>query len=155
MASGGLGGEFGGEAVEGVEGDDGGHLLLVVEGPVDRGGAGGVVRHEHHPFQAEAGHDSVEVARLVGEGVVVISGLVRLAPTEEVEGHDVSFGQMRDQSVVEVVVVGEAVHQHDGGSLAGLFSCVQAVLAPFDPAVLEASGHTNSLPQQEEVGAPP
>jgi hypothetical protein len=78
------------------------------------------VRDQHHALQPETGDDRVEVDDLVGEGVVVVGRLVRLALSEEVEHHDVPPGEMGNQAIVEVVVVGEAVHQHDGGSLAAL-----------------------------------
>lgn len=112
----------------------------MIQRPVDGGGAGRVVGHEQHASQPQTGHDRVEVAELVGERVIVVAGLVRLAPAQEVEHHQVPPAQVRDQPVVEMVVIGEAVHQHDGWLLTGLLPDVEAVATTLDPALLESVG---------------
>jgi hypothetical protein len=111
----------------------------MVEGPVDPRGARGVVHDEQHAIEGEAVDDGVQVALLVGEGVVVRRWLVRLAPTEEIEGHDVASLQVWNETVVEVVVVGEAVHQHDRRAIAGLLTNVDAVRASSDEAIAKST----------------
>jgi hypothetical protein len=76
-------------------------------------GAGGVVGHQHHRAESEVLDDRVEVAGLVGGGVGVAAWLVGGAPAEEVEAHHPAPGELGDQPVVEVQVVGEPVQQHD------------------------------------------
>ena len=66
--------------------------------------------------------DGVEIVLLVGERVLVVARLVGLTPAEEVEHDDVAVAQVRDEPVVQVVVVGEAVHEHDGRARAALLS---------------------------------
>jgi hypothetical protein len=74
----------------------------------------------------------VEVAGLVGGGVGVAGGLVRGAPAEEVEAHHPAAGELGDQPVVQVQVVGEPVQQHDCRLLARIVAGVQPVEAARD-----------------------
>ena len=60
---------------------------------------------------------------------------------EEVEHDDVAAGQEGDEPVVEVMVVGIAVHQHDRGLGSWLLTGVDPVRAAFDADRL---GHLRS-----------
>jgi hypothetical protein len=102
------------------------------------------MRHEDDPVEVEAGDDGVEVLPLVGERVIVVPGLVRFAPAEEIERHDGASLDVRHQAVIEVVVVGKAVHQDDRGSGAVLFSDEDAMLGAPNPEVCES--HHRELP---------
>jgi hypothetical protein len=66
---------------------------------------------------------------LVVGGAWIPRRLVGRAPPEEVEAHDVAAGQVRDEAVVEVAVVGEAVEEHDRRSGAGLLLDAEGVAA--------------------------
>jgi hypothetical protein len=81
---------------------------------------------------AQTPDDGVEVVGLVGEGVGVIGRFVGFAPTEEVEHDNVTALQMRDQPVVQVVVIGKAVEQHDGRSSSGLLAGMDPMRTSFD-----------------------
>jgi hypothetical protein len=95
-------------------------------------GAGGVVSDQHHRAESEVLDDGVEVAGLVGGGVGVAAWLVRGAPAEEVEAHHPAPGELGDQPVVQVQVVGEPVQQHDCRLLARIVAGVQPVEAARD-----------------------
>ena len=83
--------------------------------------------------------DRVEVAGLVAGGVGVAGGLVRGAPAQEVEGHQPASDELGHEPVVEVQVVGEAVHEHDRGLLTRILAGVQLVATARDP-VLKVGG---------------
>ena len=85
--------------------------------------------------------DGVEVAGLVGGGVGVAGGLVGGAPAEEVEAHHPASGEFGDEAVIEVQVVGEAVHEHDGWLPAWVVAGVEVVGAAPD-AVLAVAGRS-------------
>ena len=80
----------------------------MVEGPVERGGPRRVMRHEDDPIEVEGSDDGLEILPLLGERVAVLLGLVRLARAKEVERHHVASLEVRDEEVVEVVVVGDS-----------------------------------------------
>ena len=90
----------------------------VRERPVDRRRSGGVVGDQDDLVEPEPGDHGVEVAGLVVRGVRVAGRLVRFPPAEEVEGDHPVAGEEGQCPVVEVLVVGEAVHQHDRRRLA-------------------------------------
>lgn len=104
--------------VVGVEQHQPGHPVRVGQCPVDRRRAGCVVRHQYQPpatgVLAERTDDGGQVTGLVVRGVRVAGRLVRAAPAQEVEPHHRRPArQARDQPVVQVGAVREAVHQHD------------------------------------------
>ena len=68
-----------------------------------------------------------DLGSLVVRGLGIAGGLVRRAPAEEVEGAAPGGGEEREQAVVEPQVVREAVHEHDGRVVAGMFVDVDAV----------------------------
>jgi hypothetical protein len=63
--------------------------------------------------QPELGDHGVEVAGLVLRGVGVAGRLVRFPPAEEVERDHAAAGEEGQCPVVEVLVVGESMHQDD------------------------------------------
>src|SRR5205823_12841017 len=65
------------------------------------------------------------------------AGLVGLTPPEDVYDHNVPTGKVRNEPVIEVVVVLEPVHQHDGGSAPRALAHVEAIRTALDPAVSE------------------
>jgi hypothetical protein len=72
------------------------------------------VGHQHHRTELQVPDDRVEVADLVNGRVRVAGRLVGPSPAQEVERHHPStFSEERDNAVVQVEVVGEAVHQND------------------------------------------
>jgi hypothetical protein len=111
----------------------------MLEGPVDRRWAGGVVGDQHHRTELQVLDDGVEVAGLVGGGVGVAGGLVGGSPAEEVEDHQPAAGEPGQQPVVEVQVVGEPVQQDDRRFLARILAGVDVVPAARD-VVLPVGG---------------
>src|SRR4029453_2821858 len=87
--------------------------------------------------ESETRDHGIEIALLVLERVVVPLGLVRVAPAEEVEDHDVAAAQVRDDPVLQMMVVGIAVHEDDGRARPALFTRMDPVGPPLDPAVAE------------------
>lgn len=125
------------QAVEGIESDQARHALRMVQGPVDPGRPRGVVHDEHHAIKPEAVDDRVQIALLVGEGVVVVRRLVRFSPAEKIERHDMTSSQVGDKPVVQMVVVRESVHQHDRWSVARLLPQMDAVTVSTDEPIVE------------------
>jgi hypothetical protein len=90
------------------------------------------VCHQHQLTGAEVlvhrARDGRQVACLVSGGIWVAGRFVRVAPAEEVEEHHWAVAsQVWEQPVVEVGVVGEAVHQHDRHSRTGYHLGIQLV----------------------------
>ena len=81
--------------------------------------------HQHHRGELQVRDDGVEVAGLVAGGVRVAGGLVGSSPAEEVERHHSSSDKLGHEPVVQVLVVREAVQQHDRRFLAGVVACVK------------------------------
>jgi hypothetical protein len=97
------------------------------------------VPDQHGSYETPLRDNLIEFALLVVEGVGVVlwTGLVRSPPAEEVEQDEVTTAKMRDQTVVEVQVIGEPVHQNDGGFRAGILADVEAVESALHPLLGE------------------
>jgi hypothetical protein len=121
-------------SVVGVQQHQYGYPLRVVEGPVDRRRTGRIVGDERDLIEPQMRDDGVQVAGLVRGGIRIARRLVGATPAEEIEGDDPARGvQPRHQPVVEVEVVGEAVHQDDGGFLARVVADIDPMLAARYP----------------------
>jgi hypothetical protein len=122
------------QRVQAVEDVQLGHAFALRQREVDRGGAGRVVRDRDDGLQAERVDDGAEVAELLREIVDGAGGLVRLAEAEEVEADDAPARarEVGHELVVNVQVVGEAVHQHEGGTGARVVAHVQLAVRAGD-----------------------
>jgi hypothetical protein len=107
--------QAGGLAVEDVHQDDGGGAFRVSQGEVHRGGAARVVTDRDDLVQPECCDDGLHVAELLWEAVLGALRLVGGTEPEEVDRDRPAPGrhQVRDQIVVDVRVVGEAVQQQE------------------------------------------
>jgi hypothetical protein len=79
----------------------------------------------------------IEVAGLIGCGVRIARGLVRSPPSEKIKKNDTTRRrEMRSQTVVEVQVVREAMHQNDRRFLPRMLSDVDPMLIPRHESLL-------------------
>lgn len=92
---------------DGVEDDEGGGVLRIVDREVDRSGSGEIVGHGDDLLQAQGIDDRLQVAELLAEGVGRACGLVGLAEAQEVERDDAPSPrrQMGDQIVVDMQII--------------------------------------------------
>ena len=89
------------------------------------------MRDEDDLLEPQLGDDGIEVADLIGCGVGVSGGFVRCSPPEKIEGDDSTRGEIRNQTIVEVKVVREPVHQNDRRFLSRVFPDVDAMAIPL------------------------
>src|SRR5215475_12957487 len=81
--------------------------------------------------------DGVEVTDLIVGGVWVAGRLIRTAPPEEIKQHDPARRrEVRRQTVVQVYVVREPMHENDRRFRAGVVSDVDPVLVPLNKSLL-------------------
>src|SRR6516225_7836146 len=100
-------------------------------------GARGVVRDEDDLPEPQLGDDGVEVTDLIVGGVRVAGRLIRPAPPEKIKQHDAARRrQVRRQTVVEVYVVREPVHENDRRFRSRVVSDVDPVVVPLNQSLL-------------------
>jgi hypothetical protein len=87
------------------------------------------VGYQYHRGELQMRDDGIEVAGLVAGRVRVAGWLVGAPPAEKVERHHSAPCKLGNEPVVQVLVVREAVQQHDRRLLAGVVACVQRMRA--------------------------
>ncbi len=104
--------------VEGIEDAERVDAVRMLDREVDRRGAGSVVSDRDDPVEAQCIDDRSEIPELLLEAVAGAGGPVGRAESQEVECDDPTTpgDQVGDQVVEDVQVVGEAVHEHEGGA---------------------------------------
>src|SRR6516164_8954205 len=101
--------------------------------PINGRWARSVVGEEHHLLQVQLLNHGVEVAHLIGCGVGIASRFLRVSPSEKIEGHDPARGaQPGEQTIVEMQIVWEAMHQDDGRLLPPILARIQVIGTALD-----------------------
>ena len=107
------------------------HAIGVGERPVDRRRTRGVVRDKDYLLKAQLGDDGIQVIDLTRRGVRKAKGFVRTTPPQKVEGNDPTrWREIRKQTVVEMQIVREPMHQNDRRFLARVFADLDSILIP-------------------------
>src|SRR5262245_32211887 len=116
----------------------------MVECPVNRRRTRCVVRDEHDLFKPQLVNDRIYVADLIGGGIWITGRLIRTAPAKKIKQDDSAWRRkVRNQTVVEVQVVREPMHQDYRRFCSWIISDVDPVLVTPHKTLLV--GH-NSLP---------
>ena len=108
-------------------------LTRVIKSPVEHRRHTGVVRHEDDPAEVETLDYSIQILFLARESVGIVGRFARPSPAEEIEGHDLMPPEQWHDAVVQVVVVREAVAQHDRGAATGMNESGNSVTCAWDP----------------------
>src|SRR2546423_1147305 len=111
---------------------------------------GGIVSDRDDLPQAQTLDNRFKVAQLLLKAIDGAGRLVRGAKTQEIERHNATSacGEVRDQIVPDMQVVGEAVHEHEGRPGARIISSVETSFRPRDTVFGELTGirrHTSSF----------
>ena len=69
------------------------------------------MRHQHDLLHPQGIKDRLQIPFLLFGGVGVVRWFIRSSPAQKVEGDDLTITQIRDQAIVDVQVIGEAVHE--------------------------------------------
>jgi hypothetical protein len=98
---------------------------------VDRGKPGRIMRDRDELTKAQGIHDRFEVTELLFKTVGSAGGFVGRTKAQEIEGDDptATSYQIRNQIVLDVQVIGEAVHKHKGGTSAFVVACIDSSLS--------------------------
>src|SRR5262245_28232992 len=106
-----------------------GHALGLGQCPVNGWWTRGIVRDEEDLLEPQLGDDRIQVTDLIVGGVRIAGWLVRTAPPEKIEENDSAWRrEVRYQTVVEVQVVREPVHEKDRRSRPRVVPDVDPVL---------------------------
>jgi hypothetical protein len=90
------------------------------------------VRDEDYLPKPQLGDDGIQVTGLTGSGIRITGGFIRSTPPKKIKGNDSTrWRQIRRQTVVEVQVVREPMHQNDRRFLSRVFSDVDPMLVPL------------------------
>ena len=97
------------------------------------------MRDRDNSIEAKCCNHGLEIGHLLRKAIAV-AGFVRGAESEKVESNDAAAGgrQIRDQFVIDVQIIGKAVHRHEGRSLAW-------VVAHIKRAVLDGDAVFNEI----------
>src|SRR5258708_997792 len=119
----------------------------MVDGKIDRCGATGVVSNRNDLFEVQCLDDHFKIAQLLLEAIYGADRLVGGTVTQEIERDDPPScrDQKREEIVIYVQVIGEAVHQHKGGADACVVASVCFSFAPRDEMLgklCRIQGHT-------------
>src|SRR5512135_2415079 len=113
------------------------HPLGVVECPVNGGWARGVVRDEEDLLKPQLDDDGIQVTDLIGGGIRIAGWLIRTAPPKKIKENDSAWRrEVRNQTIVEVYVVREPMHQNDRWFRARVVSDIDPVLVPLHKSLL-------------------
>src|SRR5215470_14458922 len=101
--------------------------------PINRRWAGSVVGYQHDLLKFELRNDGVEVPHLIGCGVGIASRFIRFSPSEKIKGHDPARGdQPGEETIVEMQIVWEAMHQDDGRLLPWILARIHVIGTALD-----------------------
>src|SRR6516162_2214413 len=104
------------------------------------------MRDKEHLLKLQLGDDGIQLTDLIGGGIRIAGWLIRIAPAKKIKQNDSAWRrEVRNQTVVEVQVVREAVHENDRRSRPGVVPDVDPVLVPPHNGVLVGHG---SLPTE-------
>jgi hypothetical protein len=88
-------------------------------------------------LQPQLSNDGIQFPDLVGSGIRIAGGFVRSTPPKKIKGNDSTrWREIRNQTVVEVEVVWEAMHQNDRRFLSRMISNVDPMLIPLYESLL-------------------
>src|SRR5690348_1772264 len=105
----------------------------MVQRPVNGRWTRSVVGHQHHLLEVQLLDHGVEVPHLIGCGVGITSRFLRFSPAEKIKGHDPARGdQPGEETIVEMQIVWEAMHQDDGWLLPPIFTRVDVIGTALD-----------------------
>src|SRR5579864_5378355 len=96
----------------------------MVEGPVDRHWAGGIMRHQHDLLYPQGIKDRLQVPFLLFGGVGVVRRFIRSSPAQKVEGDDPATTQIWNQAIVDVQVIGKTMHKNQCWTSPGIVACI-------------------------------
>jgi hypothetical protein len=86
------------------------------------------VGHQHYLLKVPLLNHGVEVPHLIGCGVGIASRILRFSPSEKIKGHDPARGdQPGEETIVEMQIVWEAMHQDDGRLLPWILARIQVI----------------------------
>ena len=95
------------------------------------------MRGEDYLPKPQLGDDGIQVTDLIGSSLRIARGFIRSTPPKKIKGNDPTrWREIRNQTVVEVYVVWEAMHQNDCWFLSRVFSDVDPVLIPLYESLL-------------------
>jgi hypothetical protein len=95
------------------------------------------VRDEDDLLEPQLGDDGIQVTDLVGSGIRIAGWFIRTAPPEKIKGNDSTRRrEVRSQTIVEVQVVREPMHQDDRRFRTRVFSDVDPVSVPLHESLL-------------------
>ncbi len=82
------------------------------------------MRHQHDLLHLQVVEHRMQIPLLLFGGVGVVYRFIRSSPAQKVEGDDLAITQIRDQAIVDVQVIGEAVHEDECGTRPGIVACI-------------------------------
>ena len=84
--------------------------------------------HQHPLLEVQLLNDGVEVPHLIRCGVGIASRFIRFSPSEKIKGHDPARGdQPGEETIVEMQIVWEAMHQDDGRLLPWILARIHVI----------------------------
>src|SRR5262249_8536996 len=114
------------------------YVVGMVQSPVNRRRARRVMCHQDEWSTIPLSDDSVQIPFLILGGVWIPCRLVGSAPPKKIKGHySPRRRKIRNEPVIEVMVIREAVHQDDGRLVPRVFPEVDAMLASLDELFAE------------------
>src|SRR6266849_2939722 len=110
----------------GIQQDECSHTIRMSKRPINGWWARSVVCDQHDLLEVQLLNDGVQVRRLIAGGVGIASGLLGCAPSEKIKRHDPArAGQPGEETIVEMQIVWEAMHQDDGRLLPWILTRIQ------------------------------
>ncbi len=119
---------------DGVEQNEMGYPLGVADCEGDGIGPGSIVTNENHGRDVEVVKYGCDLGQVFVRSESGWIGAIGLAVSEEVEGDSVSRRELRNELVVDAVIVRKAVHQDYWGILARNVAHEDAAVRRFDSA---------------------
>jgi hypothetical protein len=89
------------------------------------------VRDEDNFRKPQLNDHGIEVSDLIGSGIRIAEGFIRRAPAKKIKGNNSTrWREIRKQTVVEMQIVREPVHQDDRRLFAWVFADADSMLIP-------------------------
>src|SRR6516164_11671923 len=95
------------------------------------------MRDKEHLLKLQLGDDGIQLTDLIGGGIRIAGWLIRIAPAKKIKQNDSAWRrEVRNETVVEVEVVREPVHENDRRSRSRVVPDVDPVLVPAHNGLL-------------------
>src|SRR5712691_6380695 len=101
--------------------------------PINGWGARSIMGDKHDLVKFEVLNHGIEIPHLIGCGIRIPERLLRGSPPKKIKRDDTARrGEGRDKTVVEMQIIGKAMHQDDGRILPSGLSCREMIGTAFD-----------------------